>query len=474
MAGVAPLEYLAEQFDQEIGELDNELERLAEDQERIEGDLEELGVQDDHLAGLQEDLAHTQAKLVGLQEKSQELEAASGAYLDNLVRRDTASRRRATAGALRSLTFVLAVIAGLLWLGLAQFPQVWPESISGVLSGWEQKLPWLMYTAIGFGALFVLLWMLSASLNADIDAFAQHAQVLADQLVTTRERFPYEPSASVSEGDAERPEPQEIELLEERVVGGTAEAGLVRELVGRELAWLQRTMAQTTEDQAAIEAAIREEQERLRKAEAYEQELDGCREQVEKRQHKIDVRELAGELLEGATHRISQRFNRNLRELAGRTLPLFTESRYQHLQIGEDLSVRVFASQKKDFIQLEEISSGTQRQIMLAVRLALSQELVDRTVRGPQFLILDEPFAFFDQERALSSLKVLPELSEQLAQVWIIAQYFPDETGFAAHIHCSRDSDHLVHRNAPEARPGGGEPGSSDRPDADTGKEESD
>ena len=164
-----------------------------------------------------------------------------------------------------------------------------------------------------------------------------------------------------------------------------------------------------------------------------------------KRQHRIEIRELAGELLEGATRRISQRFNRNLRDLVARTLPLITENRYEHLQIGEDLSVRVFSSQKRDFIELDEISSGTQRQIMLAVRLALSQELVERTGRELQFLILDEPFAFFDEERARSSLAVLPELSEQIAQVWIIAQSFPRDSGFAVHLECARDIDRLVH-----------------------------
>ena len=77
-------------------------------------------------------------------------------------------------------------------------------------------------------------------------------------------------------------------------------------------------------------------------------------------------------------------------------------------------------------MDLEEISSGTQRQIMLAVRLALAQELVNSTQGGRQFIFLDEPFAFFDQERTRSALKVLPDLSNEISQVWIVAQEFPD------------------------------------------------
>jgi exonuclease SbcC len=124
-------------------------------------------------------------------------------------------------------------------------------------------------------------------------------------------------------------------------------------------------------------------------------------------------------------------------------LPLFTEGRYEHLQIDEDLSVRVFSNEKRDFMDLEEISSGTQRQIMLAVRLALSQELVNSATVGKQFVFLDEPFAFFDQERTRRALGVLPDLSEEITQIWIVAQSFPADQTFDVPIACSRDSEVL-------------------------------
>ncbi|MCU7809809.1 MAG: ATPase, partial [Candidatus Thiodiazotropha sp. (ex Notomyrtea botanica)] len=135
---------------------------------------------------------------------------------------------------------------------------------------------------------------------------------------------------------------------------------------------------------------------------------------------------------------------RKLRGLVSKTLPLFTENRYEHLQIDDDLSVRAFSSEKRDFMDLDEISSGTQRQIMLAVRLALSQELVERTVKGNQFLFLDEPFAFFDEHRTRSALTVLPTLSEELNQIWIIGQAFSDDLKFDRHIQCERNRDSIT------------------------------
>jgi exonuclease SbcC len=159
--------------------------------------------------------------------------------------------------------------------------------------------------------------------------------------------------------------------------------------------------------------------------------------------HRIQVRQLAGDLLEGGAQHIAKTFNRDIRSLVSRTLPLLTQGRYEHLKIDENLDVQVFSNEKRDFMQLEEISSGTQRQIMLAVRLALSQQFINTTLGCPQFIFLDEPFAFFDEERKLSALRALPRLSEELSQIWIVAQTFPKDFAFDLHIHCQPDADVL-------------------------------
>ena len=63
--------------------------------------------------------------------------------------------------------------------------------------------------------------------------------------------------------------------------------------------------------------------------------------------------------------------------------------------------------------------------IEAGARIALSETLVDRLERGPQFLFLDEPFAFFDAQRTRSTLAALPRLSGSLPQIWIAAQEPP-------------------------------------------------
>ncbi|MCP4126154.1 MAG: AAA family ATPase [Gammaproteobacteria bacterium] len=52
----------------------------------------------------------------------------------------------------------------------------------------------------------------------------------------------------------------------------------------------------------------------------------------------------------------------------------------------------------------------------------------------------DEPFAFFDQERTINSLAVLPELSEDLSQIFVTSQVFPDGAAFQREIACNRET----------------------------------
>jgi exonuclease SbcC len=60
-------------------------------------------------------------------------------------------------------------------------------------------------------------------------------------------------------------------------------------------------------------------------------------------------------------------------------------------------------------------------------------------VKGSQFAFLDEPFAFFDERRARSAMEVLPRLSEEITQIWIVAQQFPPDVDFALRVECRRE-----------------------------------
>ena len=221
---------------------------------------------------------------------------------------------------------------------------------------------------------------------------------------------------------------------------------MASEYCERELSWLGHVAERLTAQIADLDEEIGEEQSRLQEALNLSEVLSGLTDKREDIERRIEDRRRGLELLAGAIAHLSNNFNRDVKELVGKMLPLFTDGRYEHLQIDSGLRVRVFSNDKRDFMDLEEISSGTQRQIMLALRLALSKKLLSRTVKGKQFAFLDEPFAFFDQERTRRALHALADLGDDISQVWIVAQDFPEncEVTFDTRIDCDRNSDTLV------------------------------
>lgn len=207
---------------------------------------------------------------------------------------------------------------------------------------------------------------------------------------------------------------------------------------------IQAAMASRQDTMDQLDQHIANEQARHQRLHECKVAIANHQDHITTQHRRVQVRELACDLLAHGAQHIAKIFNRDIRGLVSRTLPLLTQGRYEHLKIDENLDVQVFSSGKRDFMQLEEISTGTQRQIMLAVRLALSQEFINTTLGRHQFLFLDEPFAFFDDARTRSALQALPQLSPELRQIWIVAQSFPQDFAFDLHICCRQDTDRLT------------------------------
>ncbi len=383
-------------------------------------------------------------------------------------------------------TALLGLALAIAWSILAQVP---PSELAARLSAplnqlfgdWRPVLPWLPVAASTLGLLSIGLLVLGARLGARLAACARERT----SLERTRE------TAEREHADLERldsqPLPEAIALLGRlqdtaiavavpaflRGPGGdlldpgrlgerkrefkAAAARLASSLTrvkaeaGQTLDALHENVAQQSAEIAGRDVEIAQEQERARRHAQLAAIAEDLRSRVEALSRRMRVRALAQDLLAGAIHYIAQRFNTEVRNLCADSLPKFTNDRYQHLQIDQDLKVRAFSNEKHDFMDLDEISSGTQRQIMLAVRLALSQKLVNSVIQGPQFLFLDEPFAFFDESRTASALAVLPQVSRDFPQIWVTSQTFPAASHFDLVIECSARESHSprIRRPAP-------------------------
>jgi len=193
-----------------------------------------------------------------------------------------------------------------------------------------------------------------------------------------------------------------------------------------------------------LDRNINHEQNRLDAAKQLKQHISDLEHQRSERLEHIAVRRAAQQLLDTTHPRLLGSFNLELQKVAGRIVPLLTEQRYVNVRIGEDLDLQALSQEKGDFVSLSEISGGTYVQLMLAVRLALSQALITSTVQGEECLMLDEPFAFFDAKRRREALAVLPRISEEIEQTWILAQDFDETSQLDLHVRCSRDTDELI------------------------------
>jgi len=189
---------------------------------------------------------------------------------------------------------------------------------------------------------------------------------------------------------------------------------------------------------------INEEKVRSDKAGNLRATIQNLSKVIEKCNYTIETQDIAIGIMQRSASDSVERFNQKISDVSENTLPNFTQNRYSQIKIAEDFSVKIFSDEKDDYMDFDEISSGTQRQVMLALRIAMSEQLSINSGNEEQFIFLDEPFAFFDQSRTKSTLEALPEVSDVINQVWISAQEFPENAQVAKKIECPADQAVLI------------------------------
>ncbi len=332
--------------------------------------------------------------------------------------------------------------------------------------------------ALGSGV-FAFVFLVLATLRAadvvccrqeltrlDLQAEAIRAEL---QTLDQAEQLPVAEQVAVLQTLAQTSADERLSASVAGFVEGRGEPFMTREGVGAKLVELRRMVADNeqsvcqSQDRLKAEVAhqtghidtcqkdleqldrdINHEQNKLDTAKQLKQHINDLEQQRSERLKHIAVRRAAQQLLDSTHPRLLGSFNLELQKVAGRIVPLLTEQRYVNVRIGEDLDLQALSQEKGDFVSLSEISGGTYVQLMLAVRLALSQALITSTVQGEECLMLDEPFAFFDAKRRREALAVLPRISEEIEQTWILAQDFDDSSPLDLHVRCSRDTDELI------------------------------
>ena len=466
MAGVAPLEKVAGQFREEIAKFDEMLADVDAEVEALRQEKDELNFQEGLLIQLEDRKNAVESEVRANRERINGLREAFENYEKNYPLIRKAEGKRGRGRFWRFLFFLLAVVLGGAWGLFTQgggqpLAQQLHQFLQQRIPGWQDA--WIPYLGVGgafSAALMLLMWLRVASHNKRVKSLVESSSSLVEALEQARAVTPLDPSLEEEEDDfrtepPKRPEEAAYARLLPLIESAKAAPDTVDGLVSAELEWLEHEVARKEVALGRLSQQVDEEMERVRQMARLTEVIEGLeRKEADLNQAK-EKRRRAIELIDGAAAEFSHEFNGKIREMMAHTLPVFTQGHYEHLRIDPDLTVRIFSSDKRDFLDLDEVSSGTQRQIMLALRLALSQKLLNRRVKGPQFAFLDEPFAFFDEERTRFALKTLSSLSERLTQIWIVAQSYPQgaDVAFAMSIQCSRDKDFLKEGAATDSRP---------------------
>jgi DNA repair exonuclease SbcCD ATPase subunit len=395
-----------------------------------------------------------------------------------------ARRWRWLAGFNLLAVLVLTAGAWAAWHLLSQRPDA---DVTLLLSGWlgeylpgwrDAYLPRLLPAAAGLGLASVLLLLRAAYVSRQVAAararreelersiqIARHRAELLDELKEgalpgalvsledLQDRRLSEMAAAFAEGPGEALlDEAALESLQTRLrdLLQVCDNQLreAREAIAARIGGLQKENEGLEEEIAERDRDIVREQDRRRSADELSRRIDELRDRIPEHDDRVRLLELAHGLVRGTCQDLYSRFNRVLRRYTSEVMPLLTGQRYQHMHIDDSLNVQVFSTEKNDFAGLDELSSGTQRQVMLAVRLAMAKALTEASVPGTQFLILDEPFAFFDRERTRSTLAAIPGIDPCLSQNWIISQEFESDTPFTLTLSCARDVNEMVCRGS--------------------------
>ena len=126
-------------------------------------------------------------------------------------------------------------------------------------------------------------------------------------------------------------------------------------------------------------------------------------------QEELDALSLAGEAIQSLSVQMQSRIGDSLKQQMSKTLSSLTNGRY--LQVNMDENLRIGLHTADEYVPLEQVSRGTIEQAYFALRMAAMDVLC-----GEEELpvILDESFAFYDENRLKETLKWLAENRTQV------------------------------------------------------------
>ncbi len=208
---------------------------------------------------------------------------------------------------------------------------------------------------------------------------------------------------------------QDIESLRARVEQeGPAPEGLEGdpESLRQELNAVDAEIDERLDAEHALHIALTERVAGARSLNEIEEEKAAVEQQVALLEEEFEATSYAAALIEEVARDRHARIAPRLAQRAGEKLSAITGGRYNELFISRDLrlSVRIPQTAELDTDAESRLSKGTVDQIYFALRLAMMEALSEQNERAP--MLLDDPFANYDDARLRHAIELLAQLGE--------------------------------------------------------------
>lgn len=169
----------------------------------------------------------------------------------------------------------------------------------------------------------------------------------------------------------------------------------------------KRSVEQNEIKKHKLEIDKQEIEKKFEKLAEYEENLEIEKRRLEELEHKQKIIKETMEILnksyEDMKENVAPKFNKNL----SKNIEVFSNEKYKEITITDKIFVKLDNGEN---VPIEKLSTGTIEQIYLAFRLSVIEEISKEKMP----IVLDEAFAYYDDERLLQTLKFLDIINNQI------------------------------------------------------------
>lgn len=158
-----------------------------------------------------------------------------------------------------------------------------------------------------------------------------------------------------------------------------------------------------------IELEEKETNSKLERLSTIEEEIQVLNEQLDELNYKNDVINIAKEGLKTAYEKMKNTVTPKFTEVLSSNISKISNGKYKMLTLNDEYGL-VVQIENGDYIPADRLSTGTIDELYLSLRIAIMRELTEQNMP----IILDEAFAYFDDERLTNILEYInTEFSEK-------------------------------------------------------------